>query len=91
MHEELYRRLAPQIDDILLAKNGTTGVAAIVTDSYVFDLYVTLAVLRPNKKLIIPRYLYYLVNSPLAKIQFDSHLTGIGAVSYTHLQIQIPA
>ena len=91
LHEELYRRLAPQIDDILLAKNGTTGVAAIVTDSYVFDLYVTLAVLRPNKKLIIPRYLYYLVNSPLAKIQFDSHLTGIGVPNLHLRDIKITA
>lgn len=85
LHEELYHRLAPQIDDVLLAKNGTTGVAALVVDNYIFDLYVTLAVLRPNKKLISPRYLYYLVNSPVAKIQFDTHLTGIG-VPNLHLR-----
>ena len=85
LHEELYQRLAPQIDDILLAKNGTTGVAALVIDNYVFDLYVTLAVLRPNKKLINPRYLYYLINSPIAKAQFDTHLTGIG-VPNLHLR-----
>lgn len=85
LHEELYQRLAPQIDDVLLAKNGTTGVAALVVDNYIFDLYVTLAVLRPNKKLISPRYLYYLVNSPVAKIQFDTHLTGIG-VPNLHLR-----
>lgn len=85
LHEELYQRLAPQIDDILLAKNGTTGVATLVIDNYIFDLYVTLAVLRPNKKLISPRYLYYLVNSPVARIQFDTHLTGIG-VPNLHLR-----
>ena len=85
LHEELYQRLAPQIDDVLLAKNGTTGVAALVIDNYIFDLYVTLAVLRPNKKLISPRYLYYLVNSPVAKFQFDTHLTGIG-VPNLHLR-----
>lgn len=85
LHEELYQRLAPQIDDVLLAKNGTTGVAALVVDNYIFDLYVTLAVLRPNKKLISPRHLYYLVNSPVAKIQFDTHLTGIG-VPNLHLR-----
>ena len=78
LHKELYARLAPQIDDILLAKNGTTGVGAIVDVEKVFDLYVTLAVLRPNKEVILPRYLLNVVNSPICKKQFDEHLTGIG-------------
>ena len=77
LHEELYKRVAPQKDDILLAKNGTTGVAAIVEDSRVFDIYVTLALIRPSKN-IYSYYLYYVINSGLCKEQFDSHLTGIG-------------
>ena len=40
LHEELHKRLAPQINDILLAKNGTTGVAAIVDTEKIFDIYV---------------------------------------------------
>ena len=60
LHEELYKRVAPQKDDILLAKNGTTGVAAIVEDSRVFDIYVTLALIRPNKN-VNPYYLYYVI------------------------------
>ena len=85
LHEELYERLAPQVDDVLLAKNGTTGVAAIVEEEKVFDLYVTLAVLRPNKEIIHPRYLLNVVNSPICKRQFDEHLTGIG-VPNLHLR-----
>ena len=77
LHEELYKRVAPQKDDILLAKNGTTGVAAIVEDSRVFDIYVTLALIRPNKN-VNPYYLYYVINSGFCKEQFNSHLTGIG-------------
>ena len=77
VHEELYKRVAPQKDDILLAKNGTTGVAAIVEDSRVFDIYVTLALIRPNKN-VNPYYLYYVINSGFCKEQFNSHLTGIG-------------
>lgn len=96
LHEELYARLAPQLDDILLAKNGTTGVAAIVDVDKVFDLYVTLAVLRPDKSKILPRYLLRIVNSPVCKNQFDEHLTGIG-VPNLHLRdikevmIQVPS
>lgn len=85
LHEELYARLAPQKDDVLLAKNGTTGVAALVDVDKVFDIYVTLAVLRPNKKIINPKYLYRIVNSPLCKTQFNEHLTGIG-VPNLHLR-----
>ena len=77
LHEELYKRVAPQKNDILLAKNGTTGVAAIVEDSRVFDIYVTLAVIRPSQN-ISPQYLYRIINSGFCKEQFDSHLTGIG-------------
>ena len=85
LHEELYKRLAPQVDDVLLAKNGTTGVAAIVETDDIFDIYVTLAVLRPEKSIIYPLYLLKVVNSPLCKEQFAQHLTGIG-VPNLHLR-----
>ena len=76
LHEELYKRLA---------KNGTTGVAAIVETDDIFDIYVTLAVLRPEKSIIYPLYLLKVVNSPLCKEQFAQHLTGIG-VPNLHLR-----
>lgn len=85
LHQELHNRLSPKVGDVLLAKNGTTGVAAIVDIDTVFDLYVTLALLRPNTKLIHPQYLHYLINSPMCKMQFDAHLTGIG-VPNLHLR-----
>ncbi|MBQ8089446.1 MAG: restriction endonuclease subunit S [Pyramidobacter sp.] len=85
LHKELHKRFAPQVNDVLLAKNGTTGVASIVDVDKVFDIYVTLAVLRPNTEVIIPRYLLNVVNSPLCKKQFDEHLRGIG-VPNLHLR-----
>lgn len=78
LHQELYQRLAPQKDDILLAKNGTTGVAAIVDRDEVFDIYVSLALIRPNQKKVIPRYLLYAINSDSTKRYFRSHLKGVG-------------
>ena len=88
LHEELYKRIAPKRDDILLAKNGTTGVAALVDVDKVFDIYVTLAVLRPDKNIIFPRYLLYVVNSQYCKAQFDSHLKGIGVPNLHLVEIQ---
>ena len=61
----------------MLAKNGTTGVAAIVEDERVFDIYVTLAVIRPSN-FIDPKFLLYIINSDFCKKQFNDHLTGIG-------------
>ncbi len=78
LHEILYKRIAPQKYDVLLAKNGTTGVAALVEDDIVFDIYVTLAVLRPDQTIIYPQFLLQVINSPVCKKQFDSHLLGIG-------------
>lgn len=77
LHEKLHKRLAPMVDDILLAKNGTTGIAAIVDKECVFDIYVSLALLRPLG-CILPKYLLKVINSPLARDQFKKHLKGIG-------------
>ena len=78
LHEELYKRIAPQKNDILLAKNGTTGVAALVEDDTIFDIYVSLAVIRPDCDIVNPQYLLSIINSQFCKNQFDSHLLGIG-------------
>ena len=78
LHTELYKRIAPQKNDILLAKNGTTGVAAIVEDDRIFDIYVTLAVIRPIEEIVYPLYLLHVINSKFCKEQFNTHLTGIG-------------
>ena len=77
LHEELQKRIKPLRNDILLAKNGTTGVAALVETDTVFDIYVTLAVLRPTN-IVFPKFLLFMVNSPFCKDQFNGHLTGIG-------------
>ena len=85
LHEELYARIAPQKDDVLLAKNWTTWVAAIVEDDRIFDIYVTLAVLRSNQQIITPRFLHRIVNSPICKRQFDKSLKWAG-VPNLHLE-----
>lgn len=76
-HLEMYKRIAPRLNDILLAKNGTTGVAALVDREVTFDIYVSLALLRPLIG-IYPNYLLYFVNSSAAKLQFNKRLRGIG-------------
>lgn len=83
-HLEMHKRVAPRVGDILLAKNGTTGVAAIVDRDVVFDIYVSLALLRSLGE-VRSRFLLYFINSPVAKHQFNKRLKGVG-VPNLHLQ-----
>ena len=76
LHRELYTRISPRKGDILLAKNGTTGIAAIVDRDEVFDIYVSLALIRPLG--VDPTYLWAAINAAETKQQFDASLKGIG-------------
>ena len=77
LHKELHKRIAPHRSDILLAKNGTTGIAALVDTDEVFDIYVSLALLRfkPGNDV---HYLLHAINSTDTKHQFDASLKGVG-------------
>lgn len=83
-HVEMQRRVSPQLNDVLLAKNGTTGVAALVDRDVPFDIYVSLALLRPLNT-ILPKFLLHFINSPIAKRQFTKRLKGVG-VPNLHLE-----
>ena len=85
LHSELSRRVSPRRNDILLAKNGTTGIAALVETDQIFDIYVSLALLRPKQD-INPIYLLSAINNDMTKRQFDAGLKGIG-VPNLHLNV----
>ncbi len=77
LHLELHKRVAPQRNDILLCKNGTYGICALNETDEVFDIYVSLALLRPNN-ICIPKYLVSAINNKCTKLQFDKSIKGIG-------------
>jgi type I restriction enzyme M protein len=56
-HEELIKRCKPEKGDILYSKNGTIGIAKLIDWDYEFSIFVSLALLKANKKLLIPKYL----------------------------------
>lgn len=85
LHQELYTRLAPKIGDILLAKNGTTGVAAIVDREEVFDIYVSLALIRVVENIVDPTYVLRAIGSSYIQDYFNGSLKGIG-VPNLHLE-----
>lgn len=79
LHEKLYATIQPRRNDILMSKNGVNyGIAAVNDTEEVFDIYVSLALLRPNIDKIHPLYFRCAINSPDTKHQFDSSIKGIG-------------
>ena len=84
LHKQLYSVIAPKQGDILLAKNGTIGYAAVVDNDEIFDIYVSLALLRPKKENDV-YYLWAAINNNETKAQFISSLKGIG-VPNLHLR-----
>ena len=75
-----------------MAKNGTTGIAALVDKDEVFDIYVSLAILR-LKDGYHPKYILGGINSVETNQQFKRSLKGIG-VPNLHLseikKVKIP-
>lgn len=78
LHEQLYKTLKPQRNDILMSKNGVNyGVAAVNDTDEVFDIYVSLALLRP-KEVINSIFFRCAINNQETKLQFNSSIKGIG-------------
>lgn len=79
LHEKLYSTIQPRRNDILMSKNGVNyGVAAVNDTDEVFDIYVSLALLRPRLDKVNPIYFRCAINNPDTKHQFDSSIKGIG-------------
>ena len=79
LHEKLYAAIQPRRNDILMSKNGVNyGVAAVNDTDEVFDIYVSLALLRPKMDRVNPVYFRCAINNPDTKRQFDASIKGIG-------------
>lgn len=77
-HEELYKRCDPKPNDVLLSKVGTTGVPAIVDTDEQFSLFVSVALMRFDTTKILPRFLYWLIYSPIVQQQAVDNTRGVG-------------
>ncbi|TWP22692.1 hypothetical protein ETU10_08835 [Apibacter muscae] len=89
----LDKRCKPQFGDILLTKVGTIGLAAVVQTKERFQIFVSLALLRPKHNIVFPEYLEIILNSECTYLQYDRIVKGAG-VPDLHLEdirkIKIP-
>jgi type I restriction enzyme S subunit len=55
---------APQLGDVLFSKDGTVGKVALVSNSEPFVVLSSIAILRPNTKVLLPEFLAFVMQSP---------------------------
>ena len=71
-YEECCKKYIPQIDDIYMIKSGaTTGKVAIVDTEEVFTIWSPLAVFRCDRSVMLPQYMFMLLQSPLYQSQVE--------------------
>ena len=76
VYADLTKRFKPQYGDVLLTKGGTTGFAKVVDWEWDFAIWVHLACLRPNEK-VLPEFLEAALNSPNCYSQSQKYTHGI--------------
>ncbi|MEM7029687.1 MAG: restriction endonuclease subunit S [Chloroflexota bacterium] len=83
-HQKLLR-CKPQSGDVLVTKDGTIGVAAVVPDSLPeFNIFVSVIKIRP-REIISPHYLTAFLNSELGQMQIRQQVKG---ASITHIHLE---
>ena len=83
-HRDLIKHCNPQKGDVLDSKNGTIGVAKLVDWDWEFSIFVSLALIKPNRELIDATYLTCFLNSDSAYAQATARSKS-GTVTNLHL------
>ena len=66
----------PLPNDILFSKDGTIGKVYTVTDNNDFVVLSSLAILRPNRELIYPKYFEYILQSNITILFVERLMSG---------------
>ena len=95
-YQECCKKYIPQKDDIYMIKSGaTTGKVAIVDVDTKFTIWSPLAAFRVNPKKVLPRYLFYFLQSPAYQKQVELGWSfgtqqNIGMRTLEKLKISLP-
>nr|WP_255654524.1 restriction endonuclease subunit S [Alishewanella maricola] len=93
-HKAIFSRCAPEKYDVLYIKDGaTTGLAAINEYDFEFSMLSSLALLKPNKELMLPEFLCMFLNHPRSKLVITANMAGAAITRLTLAKIkdiQIP-
>ena len=95
-YKECCKKYIPQIDDIYMIKSGaTTGRVAIVDTDRKFTIWSPLAAFRANRNRILPKFLFYALQSDSYQKQVELGWTygtqqNIGMRTLETLKIPLP-
>lgn len=95
-YKECCKKYVPQIDDIYMIKSGaTTGRVAMVDTNNKFTIWSPLAVFRTNIQRMLPRFLFYFLQSDAYQKQVELGWTygtqqNIGMRTLEKLKVCLP-
>jgi type I restriction enzyme S subunit len=72
LHNQYCQKCRPQRNDIFMCKSGaTTGKVAMVEIDRPFSVWSPLALIRPNTDLVLPKFLYFVLQSKYVQRQIQ--------------------
>lgn len=60
-------KIKPEINDVFMTRIGTIGKCSVFEKQIDLAYYVSLALIRPNTEIILPKYLKYVIESNIGK------------------------
>ena len=75
IHESIYSRCSPELNDILLTKDGTIGEVAVNNLKYPFSMLSSIALIKPSNE-ILSWFLAYILISDLLQNKMKKEAKG---------------
>ena len=75
IHESIYSRCSPELNDILLTKDGTIGEVAVNNLNYPFSMLSSIALIKPSNE-ILSWFLAYILISDLLQNKMKKEAKG---------------
>lgn len=89
VHREIIARCNPQKGDVLYIKDGaTTGIAIINPLDEEISILSSVALIRPQKNILLSKYLCYALNSPSIYEQTRNQMDGAAITRVTLVKIK---
>jgi len=70
-HKEISKRTKPEKGDLLYSKNGTIGVTRIIDWNFDFSIFVSLCLIKIERKIINSSYLSFFLESKVTENQIE--------------------
>lgn len=83
-HQEFKKRANPERGDVLVSKDGTLGVARLVETDVEFSIFVSVALLKPNRAILDGRFLRAYFETSAFKKNVLMKVSG-SALKHIHL------